>query len=389
MNRIYLDHGATSPLRVEAREAMLRHLVEPQANPSSIHAPGHRARMTIETARERIARLLGATADEIVLTGGGSEANNLALFGRALSAGPGYRQVVTSGFEHPSVLAVMEDLAARGFEVVRVAPGRDGIVRSAHLLEAVTPATCLVSLMLANNEVGTLQPVGELAGILRERRILLHSDAAQAVGKVPVDVRTLGVDLMTVAAHKFGGPQGAGALYVRQGVRLHPHLRGGGQELNRRPGTENVAAIAGFGAAAEAAARGMSEEAARVAALRDRLEERMRREIPGLRVNGADAPRVPGVSSVAIDGATGEGLVIALDLEGVAVSAGAACSAGTIRRSATLAAMGLHDEAGRSIRVSLGPQTGPEEIDEFIRRLKDVVTLMRGASSSRQLQAVS
>ncbi len=388
MRRIYLDHSATSALRPEALEAMLRQLQEPAANPSSVHAPGHRARMVVEQAREQVARLIGAAPDEIVLTIGGSEANNLALFGAAWSAAPASRRVVTSGFEHPSVLAVMDDLASRGFDVVRVAPGRDGVVRSRAVLEAALPETCLVSLMLANNEVGTLQPVGEVAAGLRGRGILVHTDAAQAVGKLPVDVRALGIDLLSIAAHKFGGPQGTGALYVRHGVRLHPHLRGGGQELNRRPGTENVAAIAGFGAAAGAVARGLAEEGKRIERCRDLLEIQIQARIPGARINGAGTPRIPGLSSVAVLGTTGEALVIALDLEGIAVSAGSACSAGTIRRSEALAAMGLHDEAGSSIRISLGPETRREEIEELVIRLQSVVSAMRAAAPAGALQGV-
>lgn len=381
MRRIYLDHSATGLLRPEAREAVLRQLEEPAANPNSVHAPGHRARMVVERAREQVARLIGAAADEIVLTGGGTESNNLALFGAALSASPESRRVVTSGFEHPSVLVVMDDLASRGFDIVRVAPGPDGVVRPRAVLEAALPGTCLVSLMLANNEVGTLQSVGEIVAGLRGRGLLVHTDAVQAVGKVPVDVGVLGVDLLSVAAHKFGGPQGVGALYVRHGVRLHPHLRGGSQELNRRPGTENVAAIAGFGAAAMAAAQGLGEEGRSIERARDRLESQIQARVPGARLNGAQAPRIPGLSNVAIEGTTGEALVIALDLEGIAISAGSACSTGTIFRSASLAAMGLHDEAGSSIRISLGPETGPDEIEQLVTALERVVPVVRAAAA--------
>ncbi len=376
MSRIYLDHSATSLLRPEAAEAMIRILGAPTGNASSVHAAGHRARMEVEAARESVARLVGAAPEEIVLAGGGTEANNLALFGAAL-ASPRSRRVVTSAFEHPSVLAVMDDLEERGFEVVRVSPDRTGVVPAEGILEAAAPGTGVVSLMLANNEVGTLQPVRAVGAELRRRGILLHCDAAHAAGKVPVQVADLNVDLLTLAAHKFGGPQGAGALYVRRGLTLRPHLRGGGQELNRRPGTENVAAIAGFGAAAAVAARSLDEEARWMVSLRDRLESAALERGLAVRVNGAEAPRVPSTSSLAFAGTTGEALLIALDLEGVAVSAGSACSAGTIRRSRSLEAMGLEAESRSSIRVSLGPSTTAEEIDIFVARLEEVLDRLR------------
>ena len=381
MSRIYLDHSATSPLRPEAREAMLGTLDGPSANPSSVHAHGHRARMIVESARQDVARLLGAAPEEIVLTGGGTEANNLAIFGAAFTESPGGRRIVTTAFEHPSIGAVADDLEERGFEVRRVAPDRIGVVSAERLLAAATPGTLLVSVMLANNEIGTLQPVAEVSGELRRRGILLHSDAAQAAGKVRIEVGRLGVDLLSVAAHKFGGPQGAGALYVRRGLTLRPHLRGGGQELNRRPGTENVAAIAGFGAAAAAARLALESEGRRMADLRDRLERSLLERRIGVRVNGAGAPRVPNLSSLAFDDVSGEALVISLDLEGIAVSAGAACSAGTIRRSPSLLAMGLEQESRSTIRVSLGPSTTVGEIDALVERLPEVLGRLRGAAA--------
>lgn len=382
MSRIYLDHNATSPLRAEAREAMLRHLEAPAGNPSSVHATGHAARMAVEAARESVAALIGARPEEVILTGGGTEANNLALFGALRRARGPARRVVTSAIEHPSVLAVMGQLEDEGYEVTRVAPDRTGRIEAGRMLEAAGPDTALVSLMLANNEIGTVQPVAELGRALRARGIPLHCDAAQAAGKIPVDASELQADLISIAAHKFGGPQGAGALYVRRGMELAPLLRGGGQELNRRPGTENVAALAGLGAAARAIALRLGEEAPRVQALRDRLEELVRARVRGVRVNGAGAPRVPNTTSLAVEGTTGEALVIALDLEGVAVSAGSACSAGTLRRSHVLQAMGLAEEAGCSIRVSLGPSSAPSEIDEFVSILEAVVERVRSAPAA-------
>ena len=334
--------------------------------------------MVVEQARERVARLIGAGAGEVVLTGGGTEANNLALYGAAHAAPAGARRVVASAFEHPSILAGLDDLAGRGYEVIRVRPGRAGVVEPREVLAAAGAGrTALVTLMLANNEVGTVQPVSEIGAALRGRGVLLHCDAAQAAGKMPIDVGGLGVDLMTLAGHKFGAPQGVGALYVRRGVRLVPHLRGGGQELNRRPGTENVAAIAGFGAAAESAAAGLEVEAARMAALRDRLESEALRRALASAVNGAGAERLPNTTSLAFDGPTGEALVMALDLEGIAVSAGSACSAGTLRRSPSLDAMGLSREAAASIRVSLGPGTEASEIDRLLAVLEAILPRFR------------
>src|SRR6266850_4205192 len=377
MPRIYLDHNATSPLRPEARGAMARALDQACGNPSSLHAFGRTARLVLETAREEVARLIGALPDEIVLTSGGTESNNLAIYGAAGRPAAATGRVVTSAVEHPSVLGPMQDLERSGLEVSRIRPTRAGVVEAEAVLESAGGDAAFVSLMLANNEVGTLQPVAEVGRELRRRGILLHCDAAQAAGKVPIDVRELCVDLLSLAGHKFGAPQGVGALYVRRGLALRPHLVGGGQELNRRPGTENVAAVAGFGAAAVAAAREIGDQARRLAELRDRLEGEVLRRVSGSSVNGRAAPRVPNTSSLAIKGVSGEAMVIALDLDGIAVSAGSACSAGTIRRSHVLEAMGLVDESGASIRVSLGPSTTREETQEFVETLERVVDRAR------------
>lgn len=380
MLAIYLDHNATSPLRPEARRAMNRALEGPVGNPSSLHAPGRAARIILETAREQVARLVGARREEIILTAGGTEANNLALYGAAALLPSSAGRVVTSAIEHPSVLEPLRDLERRGVEVVRVAPTRSGIVEAGSMLEAAVPGTGLVSLMLANNEVGTLQPIRLLGEELRRRGVLFHCDAAQAPGKVAIDAHALGVDLLSIAGHKFGGPQGTGALYVRQGVALRPHLRGGGQELNRRPGTENISALAGLGAAAESAAQALPEESLRMRGLRDRLESEILARVPASRVNGGEAPRVPNTSSLAFAGVTGEVLVMALDLERIAVSAGSACSAGTIRKSHVLEAMGLGEASGSSIRISLGPGTTAEEIDCAVRLVAQVVDRVRSSA---------
>jgi cysteine desulfurase len=381
MPQIYLDHNATSPLCPESREAMLRVMAEGPWNPSSPHACGRAARRVVESAREDVAQLIGASPEDVVLTSGGTESNNLAIYGASgLFAGTA-RHFVTSAIEHPSVLAPIEDLERRGMDVTRVRPTRDGVVEAAAVLEAVSEGTALASLMLANNEIGTIQPVAEIGEPLAARGVLLHCDASQAVGKIPVDVRNLAVDLLTVAGHKFGAPQGVGALFVRRGLALRPHLRGGGQELNRRPGTENVVAIAGLGAAAAAAQRTLSEREGRIAELRALLEGEVLGRVPGSSVNGGASPRVPNTSSLAFEGVAAEALVFALDLEGIVVSSGAACSSGTIRRSHVLLAMGRVDEAGASIRVSLGASSTREEIMTFVETLERLVERVRSAAA--------
>jgi len=376
---IYLDHNATSPLRPEAREAMLPWLSGLPANPSSVHRFGHAARMAVETARAQVAAVVGAGPESIVFTCGGTEANNLAIYGAALRPGAAGRRIVTSAIEHPSVLQVCADLEGRGFEVMRIRPDRRGVVDPGAVLDAAIPGTVLVSLMLANNETGVLQDVSAIGRALRPKGIPLHTDAIQAAGRLPVDVERLGVDLLSVAAHKIGGPPGAGALYVRRGMVLAAHLRGGGQEMNRRPGTENVAAIAGFGAAARAAESARPAEAVRLDDLRDRFERAIVEADHGATVNGAGALRLPNTSNLSFEGATGEGLVIGLDLEGYAVSAGSACAAGTIRRSHVLEAMGLADAAGRSIRVSVGPNNSDADLQGLVEALRRVLARSRVA----------
>jgi len=380
MSRIYLDHNATSPLREEAREAMSR-VPGLAGNPSSLHASGRAAKLVVESSREEVARLIGALPDEIVLTGGGTESNNLAVYGALGRLPTSARRVVTSAIEHPSILGPMEDLERAGLDVVRVRPTRDGVIEAEAFVQAAGDDASFVSLMLANNEVGTLQPVAEVGREMRRRGILFHCDASQAAGKIPIDVRDLRVDLMTLAGHKFGAPQGVGVLYVRSGLALHAHLRGGGQELNRRPGTENVAAIAGLGGAAAAVARDIGDDSRRQADLRDGLETEILRRLPGSKINGRGAPRVPNTSSLAFEDVSGEALVIALDLDGFAVSAGSACSAGTIRRSHVLEAMGLEAESSASIRVSLGPSTTAGEIRMFVEALERVVDRARSAAA--------
>jgi len=359
--RIYLDHNATTPLDPEVLEAMLPFLREGFGNPSSLHWFGQRARAAVEEARAQVASLVGAEPPEIVFTGGGSESDNAALRGVAARARPPRLGIVCSAVEHHAVLNVAKALRDEGrpVEVARV--GEDGVLDLADLAAKVGETTALVSIMLANNETGVLQPVPEASRLARAGGALVHCDAVQGAGKVGIDVRQLDVDLLSLSAHKLYGPKGVGALYVRRGTPLVALVRGGAQERNRRAGTENVPGVVGFGVAAGIALRRRVEDAARLAALRDRLEERLL-GIEGARRNGGN-PRVPNTTNVSFEGVDAEALLIALDLEGIAVSTGAACAAGGVEPSHVLRAMGLPPERVQSsLRLSLGRGTTEAEV---------------------------
>jgi cysteine desulfurase len=385
MHPVYLDHNATTPLHPGAREAMLPWLGERHGNPSSIHAFGQAARNAVEEAREQVAALIGARPLEVVFTASGTEGNNAVIFGefqrRAGERGNGINHLVMSAIEHPSIREAAARLEREGASVNRVSPGPDGVVPASAIVEALRPDTRLVCLMLANNELGTLQPVAEVAAVCRERGIPVLCDAVQAVGKIPVDVKALGVDWLVVGAHKFHGPLGAAAVWVRKGRELGGLLVGGSQERRRRASTENVPAIAGFGAAAAAAMAELPERRAHLAGLRDRFEAELPELVPGVIVHCADSPRLPNTSHVAFQGVEGESLLIRLDLAGYAVSTGSACSSGTVEPSRTLLAMGLsRDEALSSLRVSFGITNRPEEVDSFLDALaREVAELRRVA----------
>ncbi|MBL8665570.1 MAG: aminotransferase class V-fold PLP-dependent enzyme [Candidatus Odyssella sp.] len=355
---VYLDYNATAPVRPEAAAAVAEALAA-TGNPSSVHRFGRAARRRVEDAREQVAALIGAAPAEIVFTGGGTEANALAL------AGAGRARILVSAIEHDSVLA---PAVALDPETPRIPAASDGTVDLDALdrLLAGRGAETIVSLMLANNETGVIQPVAEAARRAHAAGALLHCDAIQAAGKIPVDVRALGADLVSLSAHKLGGPQGVGALRVADRIALRPMLRGGGQERGRRAGTENVPGIAGFGAAAAAARRDLGD-AARIAALRDALEAAVLARAARARIAGADSARLPNTSCIVLPGVASETQVMALDLAGVAVSAGAACSSGKVKESHVLAAMGFAaDEAGAAIRASLGWASTPADVDRFV-----------------------
>jgi cysteine desulfurase len=376
--RIYLDYNATSPLSAEVIDAISRALRDDFGNPSSIHAFGQRAKAAVDQARSDVAALIGADPMEIVFTSGGTEADNLALRGAfdALES-TGRRRIVTSGLEHEAVLNTAKALTARGAETVSLSAGRDGIIDPATVEAATNRETAIVSIMLANNEIGTLQPVADIAARCRPSGALLHSDAVQAAGKVPIAVRDLGIDLLSMSAHKFGGPKGIGALWIRKGVRLISQATGGRQERNRRGGTENVPAIVGMGVAARLAKDALGS-AVSIATLRDQLESGVLARVPGTTVNGARDRRVPNTTNISFDGVEAESLLIALDLEGVAVSTGSACSSGTLETSHVLKAMGLPNAFARnSLRFSLGSSTTAADVDFVVEALPRLVTKLR------------
>ena len=381
--RIYLDHNATTPVDRLAAEAMMRALEHLFGNASSVHYYGQQAKAAIDDARSAVGALIGAEPAEVIFTSGGTEADNFAIRGVAEALEPtGRRHLITSGIEHEAVLNTFKALAKRGWRTTVLPLDASGIVSADRLREALTDDTALVSLMHANNEIGTIQPVAELATIAHARGALFHTDAVQSAGKIPVNVRGLGVDLLAVSAHKFYGPKGIGALWVKRGVRLSPFLSGGKQERNRRAGTENVPGAIGMGVAAGLAMQKMAAEAGRLAALRDRLETGILSSVPNTEVNGSREARVPNTTNISFDRIEAESLLIALDLEGVAVSTGSACSSGTLEPSHVLKAMNLSSHrAQNSIRFSLGASNTEEQIDHVISILPRIVTKLRSLSA--------
>ncbi|PYU34994.1 MAG: cysteine desulfurase NifS [Acidobacteria bacterium] len=395
MQRIYLDHNATTPVHPAVLEAMIPYFTAEFGNPSSAHRFGQRGRQAIEGARECVAALVGARSSEIVFTSGGTEADNAAIFGvvahalrtqgKSAAAPP---HVITTTIEHDAVLNTCRALEGRGVSVTYVPAGLDGIVSPDAIRAAIRPETALISVMRANNEIGTLQPVEEIGAIAAEAGVPFHTDAVQSAGKVPVDVNRLGVDLLSLSAHKFYGPKGAGALFVRKGTEIDPLLYGGPNERGRRAGTENVAAMVGLGKAAELARADLAEIAAHFADLRDRLEKGLLARIPGARVNGDPARRVPNTSNLMLPGVESESLVIALDLAGLACSAGAACSSGAVDPSHVLTAIGLTPaEARASLRFSVGRANTREEIDTALELIPAAVVRQRSVGPTQEMAA--
>jgi cysteine desulfurase len=383
--RAYLDYNATTPVDPAVLEAMLPYLADNFGNASSVHSAGQHARAAVDRARDSVAALLGAKPSEIVFTSGGTESDNLAIFGVASAVAaksPSARKhIVTTAIEHHAVLNSCQELESRGHDVTYIPVGHSGVVDPSEIRNALRPETILISVMHANNELGTIQPIEEIGRIAAEADIYFHCDAVQSAGKLPLDVNRLGVDLLSISAHKIYGPKGVGALYVRTGTPLAPQTHGGHHERDRRRGTENVPGIAGLGKAAELAAANLPTEPERIGVMRDRLDRAILDSVPSVSVNGDAAHRVANTTNLSFPAAGGEAMLIALDLLGVACSTGAACSSGAVEPSHVLLAIGLApDEARSSLRFSLGRQTTNEEINHAIATIPEIVARLRALS---------
>ncbi|HXK61530.1 MAG TPA: cysteine desulfurase NifS [Acidobacteriota bacterium] len=381
MRQVYFDNNATTPVDPLVLEAMRPYFLDDFGNASSIHGFGQRARAALEEARRQIADLIGAQAQEIVITSGGTESDNTALRGTAYYLRDQGNHIITTTIEHPAVLRTCEQLEKEGFEVTYVPAGKDGQVRIDLLEAAIKDQTILMSVMYVNNETGTIQPIKQIAELARRRKVVFHTDAVQAVGKIPVDVKELGVDLLSLSGHKLHGPKGIGALYVRRGIRFNPLLLGGPHERNRRAGTENVPGVVGLGKASELAKAALEDFGTRVRGLRDRLEKEVLAQIPDTSVNGSRTERVPHVTNLSFRGTEGEALLISLDFQGVAVSTGSACSSGSIEPSHVLRAMGIpSDLIHGSLRFSLSRMNTDEDVDYLLSILPQTVGRMREMS---------
>lgn len=381
IDRIYLDHAATTPVDPAVLAEMLPHFTDAGYNPSSLHAEGRRARAALDAARDRVATALGVSRKEITFTGSGSESDNQALAGVARLSRARGTHIVSTAIEHHAVLHALRALQGEGFEVTLLEVDDRGLVDPGAFEAALRDDTILASIMYANNELGVLQPIAKLAAIARERGVLMHTDAVQAAAWLDVSPRTLGVDLLSISAHKFYGPKGVGVLYAREGIAIGPLVHGGGQEFGRRSGTENVAGIVGLAAALERAVRERADRTERVCALRDRFEARIKERITDVRINGEGAPRLPNVSNVSFAGMDSESMLMRLDLEGVAVSAGSACTSGALEPSHVIAALGVDPRWHQGvIRFSLGSETTIEQIDRVSALLGRIVDELRRES---------
>ncbi|QOR34281.1 cysteine desulfurase NifS [Clostridium sp. 'deep sea'] len=381
MRNVYLDHSATTPLRKEVLEAMIPFYTETWGNPSSIHKWGREVRIAVENAREQIATLIGANARELFFTGGGTESDNIAILGTAEAKKHKGKHIITSQIEHHGVLDTCHYLQKQGFDVTYIPVDEFGLVNPQDVKDAIREDTILVTLMLANNEVGTIQPIKEISKYTREAGVWLHTDAVQAVGSIPVNVDDLGVDMLTFSAHKFYGPKGIGALYTRKGVRPKPVVHGGGQERKVRPGTENVAGIVGMAKALELAVKELNETQARLTGLRDRLITGIKESIPAVILNGHATKRLPGNANMSFLYVEGESIILSLDLVGIAVSSGSACTSGSLDPSHVLMSMGMdHQQAHGSLRMTLGKGTTDEDIDYVLQQLPPIINKLREMS---------
>jgi cysteine desulfurase len=394
MPRIYLDHNATTPVEREVLDAMLPYFSRDFGNAASIHTPGQRGRAAVETAREQVAALIGARPQEIVFTSGGTESDNHAIFGIVRSALGASKHIITTQIEHEAVLNACQALEKEGGQVAGSRPAIDvsylavdsnGLVDPEALRDAIRPQTALITVMHANNELGTVQPLEQIGKIAAQNDIYFHTDAVQSAGKIPVDVNALGVDLLSISGHKFYAPKGVGTLYIRGGTRLRQLLYGGHHQRGFRPGTENVPGIVGLGKAAELARATLSEDASHISSLRDELERGLLSRIPQSRANAAAAPRTPNTTNITFPGIEGEALIIALDLKGLACSTGAACSSGAVEPSHVLTAIGLPPEEARaSIRFSLGRHSTEADIAFALEVVPAAVAQLRELSPAYQ-----
>ena len=381
MKRVYLDYAATTPTHPEVVKAMLPYFTDAPGNPSSIHSHGQEAKGAIEEARVKVAELIGARDEEIVFTSGGTEADNFAIKGVAFANEAKGDHIITSSIEHHAVIETCKFLERRGFRVTYLPVDTAGLVDPDDVKRAITDKTILISVMHANNEMGTIEPIAEIGRIAREAGIYFHTDAVQTVGHIPVDVNELGVDLLSVSAHKLYGPKGVGALYIRKGTKLIPFMHGGEQERRRRASTENVPGIVGFGCAAELALREMDEEADRLTNLRDRLVKNILEQIDHTSLNGHPEKRLPNNANVSIDFVEGESMILNLDLESICASTGSACSSSSLEASHVLLAMGLsHEQAHGSLRFTLGKWSTEEEINRVLEVLPKIVVKLRAMS---------
>ncbi len=381
MNRVYLDYAATTPTHPDVVQSMLPFFSESFGNASSLYSYGREAKAAITAARRSVAGLIGADEDEIIFTGGGTEADNTALKGVAFAAEENRDHVITTPIEHHAVLGSCEFLEKRGYHITYVPVDEYGLVDPADVRKAITDRTLIVSIMHANNEVGTIQPIADIGRTTRDAGVLFHTDAVQTTGHVPISVDDMGIDLLSLSAHKLYGPKGVGALYVRNGTRIGQLIHGGGQERNRRAGTENLPGIVGLGKAAELAGQAMSEEAERLTALRDRLISGLLKGIPDTHLNGHPTTRLPNNVNISVDYVEGESMLLHLDMEGICASTGSACTSGSLEPSHVLLSIGLsHQLAHGSLRLSLGKWTTDEDINRVLTTLPDVVSRLRAMS---------
>ncbi len=381
MKRIYFDHSATTPVDKEAAAAALEYMTEKFGNASSIHSFGREARKAVDEAREKVAALIGATPNEIFFTSGGTEGDNLAIKGVAFANRKKGNHIITSAVEHHAVLHTCEYLEKHGFTVTYLPVDEYGMVRLEDLKNAITDKTILITIMLANNEVGTIQPVREIGRLAREKGIYFHTDAVQAVGNYPINVQEMNIDLLTMSGHKFHAPKGIGALYIRRGARIEALQHGGAHERNMRAGTENVPGIVGLGKAAEIAKRDMDKKVAYLAQLRDKIISEIMAKIPHVKLNGHPTERLPGNVNISFLYLEGESLLLNLDLKGIAASSGSACTSGSLDPSHVLLAMGLtHEVAHGSLRVTLGRDNTMEDVNYFLEVLPEIIDRLRSMS---------